>query len=104
MTKTSKPLSLSRVAKRLVPAPSPPQPPELALPQILAAVVTGGNPGQVENLAEPTFSDCCPEGGDPWPMLILLSAKFEKQKACMQFQEELVKIQIPGLHLGCHRF
>lgn len=63
MAKTSKPLSLSRVAKRLVPTPSPPQPPELTLPQILAAVVTGGKTGQVENLAEPTFDDCCLRAG-----------------------------------------
>ena len=68
-----------------MPTHCPPQPAELALPQILAIVVTGGNLGQVENLAEPAFPDGGPEGRDPWPMLMLLSAKFEKQKACMQF-------------------
>lgn len=63
----------------------PPPPPELAFPQILATVLTRENLGPVENLSELTFPDGHPEGRGPWPILMFLSAKFEKQKACVQF-------------------
>lgn len=76
----------------------PPQPPELALPQTLATLFTGGNLEQVENLDELTFPGGRPQGRDPWPMLMLLSAEFKTQKACMRFPWRACQTQIPGLH------